>query len=129
MHTIEVFGDKINNLEEVQQWNESKFKTDITESINRTREELSVYVESKLEKFETVFKAQHREIEDKFVDINSDQQQISNELNTIQQNYDVQIQSINESAFIQNEDTFITKLNIIEEENKSNLEKGKIWWI
>ena len=127
MHTIEVFGDKINNLEEVQQRNESKFKTDITESINRTREELSVYVESKLEKFETVFKAQHREIEDKFVDINSDQQQISNELNTIQQNYDVQIQSINESAFIQNEDTFITKLNIIEEENKSNLEKGKIW--
>merc|ERR1719228_743469 len=123
MHTIEVYGDKINNLEEMQQRNESKFKTDITESINRTREELSVYVESKLEKFETVFKAQHREIEDKFVDINSDQKQISNELNTIQQNYDVQIQSINESAFIQNEDTFITKLNIIEEENKSNLEK------
>ena len=97
--------------------------------------ELKSYIETKLEKFESDrrteqvsirqdadallkqmedFKDQHRVIENKFEDINTDQQQISNELNTIQQHYDVQFQSINESTFIQNEDTFITKLNIIE---------------
>ena len=144
MHTIEVLGDKINNLDEMQQRNESKIKIEMIENITRNSEELRLYLDTKLEKFETdrrtehvsirndadvllkqmeAFKAQHRLIEDKFVDINTDQQQISNELNTIQQHYDVRFQSINESAFIQNEDTFITKLNIIEEENRTNLEK------
>jgi len=144
MHTIEVLGDKINNLDEMQQRNESKLKVEIIENITTNTEELKSYVESNLEKFAKdqkteqdsiridadallkqmeAFRAQHRLIDDKFVDINTDQQQISNELNTIQQHYDVRFQSINESAFIQNEDSFITKLNIIEEENRNNVEK------
>eukprot|EP00090_Calanus_glacialis_P037800 TRINITY_DN6549_c0_g1_i2.p1 TRINITY_DN6549_c0_g1~~TRINITY_DN6549_c0_g1_i2.p1 ORF type:complete len:1555 (-),score=493.26 TRINITY_DN6549_c0_g1_i2:859-4908(-) len=144
IQAIEVLEDKINNLDEMQERNESRIKIEITENITKNTTELKSYIETKLEKFESDrrteqvsirqdadallkqmedFKDQHRVIENKFEDINTDQQQISNELNTIQQHYDVQFQSINESAFIQNEDTFITKLNIIEEESRNNLEK------
>jgi len=144
MQAIEVLEDKINNLDEMQERNETRFRVEITENITKNTQELRSYIDKKLDNFESDrktenvsmrkdadallkqmedFKAQHRDFENKFVDINTDQQQISNELNTIQQNYDSQLQYINESAFIQNEDRFITKLNIIEEESRNNLEK------
>merc|ERR1719495_2735659 len=144
MQAIEVLEDKINNLDEVQERNENRIRIEINENITKNTQELRSYIETKLDHFESDqktesvlirkdadallkqmedFKAQHRDFENKFVDINTDQQQISNELNTIQQNYDSQLQYINESAFIQNEDSFITKLNIIEEESRNNLEK------
>merc|ERR1711892_1361188 len=144
MQAIEVLEDKINNLDEMQDRNEAKIIKEITENISKNSQELKSYIETRFVNFESDrkiehvsirkdadvllkqmedFKAQHRDFESKFVDINTDQQQISNELNTIQQNYDSQLQYINESAFIQNEDTFITKLNIIEEESRNNLEK------
>merc|ERR1719513_239114 len=144
LQAIEVLEDKINNLDEVQERNENRIRIEINENITKNTQDLRSYIETKLEHFESdlktesvsirkdadallkqmeAFKAQHRDIENKFVDINTDQQQISNELNTIQQNYDSQLQYINESAFIQNEDSFITKLNIIEEESRNNLEK------
>merc|ERR1712013_700803 len=144
LQAIEVLEDKINNLDEVQERNENRIRIEINENITKNTQDLRSYIETKLEHFKSdlktesvsirkdadallkqmeAFKAQHRDIENKFVDINTDQQQISNELNTIQQNYDSQLQYINESAFIQNEDSFITKLNIIEEESRNNLEK------
>merc|ERR1711874_99632 len=144
MQAIEVLEDKINNLDEMQERNENRFRVEITENITKNTQELRSYIDTTLDNFESDrktenvsmrkdadallkqmedFKAQHRDFENKFVDINTDQQQISNELNTIQQNYDSQLQYINESAFIQNEDRFITKLNIIEEESRNNLEK------
>jgi len=144
MQAIEVLEDKINNLDEVQERNENRIRIEINENITKNTQDLRSYIETKLDHFESDqktesvlirkdadallkqmedFKAQHRDFENKFVDINTDQQQISNELNTIQQNYDSQLQYINESAFIQNEDSFITKLNIIEEESRNNLEK------
>merc|ERR1719513_247736 len=144
LQAIEVLEDKINNLDEVQERNENRIRIEINENITKNTQDLRLYIETKLEHFKSdlktesvsirkdadallkqmeAFKAQHRDIENKFVDINTDQQQISNELNTIQQNYDSQLQYINESAFIQNEDSFITKLNIIEEESRNNLEK------
>merc|ERR1712123_233131 len=133
MQAIEVLEDKINNLDEIQDRNEAKIRIEISESISKNSQELKSYIETRFVNFESDrkiehvsirkdadvllkqmedFKAQHRDFESKFVDIN-----------TIQQNYDSQFQYINESAFIQNEDTFITKLNIIEEESRNNLEK------
>merc|ERR1711892_1278353 len=133
MQAIEVLEDKINNLDEIQDRNEAKIRIEITENISKNSQELKSYIETRFVNFESDqkiehvsirkdadvllkqmedFKAQHRDFESKFVDINTDQQ-----------NYDSQFQYINESAFIQNEDTFITKLNIIEEESRNNLEK------
>merc|ERR1712228_709567 len=141
---IEVLEDKVNNIDEMQQRNEARIKTELQDSFSKRCEDLVLYMDARIEKYDADrkteralirkdaedllkqmedFKVQHRDIENKFVDINTDQQQISNELTSIQQNFDSQFQVINDSAFIQNEDTFLTKLNIIEEENRNNLEK------
>merc|ERR1712228_1019412 len=86
---IEVLEDKVNNIDEMQQRNEAKIKTELQDSFSKRCDDLVLYMDSRIEKYDADrkteralirkdaedllkqmedFKVQHRDIENKFVD-------------------------------------------------------------
>merc|ERR1712106_427288 len=139
IQTLEILNDKISNFEDNIQINNTKLKVDFIEHIAKTTDEMKHYVQLNLDELEKMrhkehvslsndnyhlakqieeFKNKHRAIEDRVVDMNTDQQQISFNLSSIQEHYESRFKSINE-----NESSLMSKLKDIDEENKRNLEK------
>jgi len=139
IQTLEILNDKISNFEDNIQINNTKLKVDFIEHIAKTTDEMKQYVQLNLDELEKLRHKEHvslsndtyhlakqiEELKDKnsafeerVLDINTDQQQMSRNLSTIQENCDTKFKSINE-----NESSLMNKLKDIDEDNKTNFEK------